>query len=335
MRLSSENIKNYFHSVTGVAPQLEPAPGEMVSSLPLYIRELYHWRFAKVFDHEFLFALEKGVKEELNEQTPGDLLQQADVIREKLGRDVVFVLHPVPSFVRNRLVHSRISFIVPGSQMFLPMIPLDLREHFPRRRYSHRGKLLASAQVIVLYQIVKGGLENLSQQEIAREIDYSAMMVSNARDQLESHGLCEIEKRGRAVSLHFPMSRRELWEQSRELMSSPVQKTHWISGDIPDDLRCLAGISALSQKTMLGHDAIPTFAVYHKTFLELLENRRFHGCPIREDANAQVEAWRYDPRLLVDKKGVVDCFSLYLSLESDPDTRVQQELETMMEGIAW
>lgn len=335
MRFTLENLKYYFHSVTGLALRLESAPHEMVSKLPLYIRERYQWRCARIFDHKFLFALEKDDEQEPVEPTPGDLAQQAEAIREKLGREVVFVLHPVPSYVRNRLVHSHVSFIVPGSQMFLPGIPLDLREYFPRRKSSHRGKLLASSQVIVLYQLLRGGLERLSQREIADKISYSAMMVSNARDQLESHGLCEVEKHGRSVSLHFPLSRRELWQQARELMSNPVQKTHWIVGDIPNGLCSMAGVSALSQRTMLGQDAIPTVAIFYKTFLKLVKNGRVQSTPMREESGIRVEAWRYDPKLLADREGRVDVYSLYLSLEDSPDERIQQELNKMMGEIQW
>lgn len=329
------NLQGYLRTVTGAAPRIKPAPSGLVSKLPLHLRERYDWAFARIFDHELLFAFEMGGTDQADGPTPGDLAQQADTIREKLGRDAVFVLHPVPSYVRNRLVQSRISFIVPDSQMFLPMIPADLREHFPRRRQSHRGKLLASAQVIVLHQLVKGGLDNLSQREIAHRIGYTGMMVSHAREQLESLGLCEAAKQGRSVTLRFPLSRRDLWERSRELMASPVQKTHWITGTVPCNLRCLAGISALSERSMLGGDAIPTFAIHHKTFLDLLEKGAVRDCPLHEEAGARIEAWRYDPRPLADGRGTVDAFSLYLSMESEPDDRVQQELDHMMEEIAW
>ena len=335
MNLTSDIIfRDYLQLVTGVAARMEPAPVDGISKLPLYLREQYQWRSTRIFDHEFLLAVEHDRAPD-EEQTPTDFVKQARVIAEKLGREVVFVLHPVPSFLRNRLVHAGVSFIVPGSQLFLPSIPADLRERFPRVRDSKQGKLPASAQVVVLYQLTHGGLDGLSQQEIAGKISYTPMMVSLVRDQLESHGLCAVEKHGRSISLRFPSSSRELWAAAKPWLTSPVSKSLWITGDLPDDLRCAAGITALSSKSMLQQDAVPTYAILHKTFTKLLESGRLQGCPSPHGAHALVETWRYDPLRIAGPDLTVDAFSLYLSLESDPDERVQQELGHMMENLPW
>jgi hypothetical protein len=334
MTLMPEKLLTYLRDIAGSIPRLELAPAQVVKPLPLFLRDAYLWRIGTLFDHELLFAIEKPRLDDEGSPTPADYVKQADVLREKLGREVVFVLNTVPSFNRNRLVQAQVPFIVPGTQLFLPMILVDLREQYPRLRPPRPERLLTSAQVIVLHQLVHGSLAGLSQSEIARRIDYTTMMVSNARDQLEAHGLCEVEKQGRAVALHFPLPRKELWRKASPLMTSPVQKRAFITGSVPDEFRCLAGISALSRRSMLGNDAVPTFAIHHGRFQDLLETGQIHGCPIPTDASAQVELWKYDPRPTSDQ-GTVDVFSLYLSLESEPDDRVQQELARMMEEIAW
>jgi hypothetical protein len=335
MHFLTEKLRSYLRDVVGASPQLDPAPDAIVKPLPLFLRDTYQWRVGKLFDHDLLFAIEKSRQVEGEATTPADYVKQADTLREKLGREVVFVLNPVPSFIRTRLVQAQVPFIVPGTQMFLPMLLVDLREHYPRLRPPRPERLLTSAQVIVLHQLIHGSLDGLSQSEIARVIDYTTMMVSNARDQLDAHGLCEVEKRGRAIVLRFPLPRRELWGKASALMTSPIQKRVWITGTIPDDFRCLAGISALSRRSLLGEDAVPTFALHQAQFQALLETGKVHGCPIPADASARAELWKYDPRPLADRSGSVDPFSLYLSLESDPDDRVQQELTRMMEEIAW
>ena len=47
-----------------------------------------------------------------------------------------------------------------------------------------------------------------------------------------------------------------------------------------------------------------------------------------------VEVWKYSPKLFA-KKGVVDRFSLFLSIGEDNDERVQSAIEGMMEQIEW
>ena len=51
--------------------------------------------------------------------------------------------------------------------------------------------------------------------------------------------------------------------------------------------------------------------------------------------NASVlEVWSYSPKLF-GKQGVVDRFSLFLSMREDNDERVQSALKDMMEQIEW
>lgn len=326
-----DKLRDYLATVAGIAPAFEPVPRSLTGKLPLFVRERYRWRTAELFGHECLFALEKASEES---QTPGDYAMQGDRIRGELGREAIFVLETVPSFVRNRLVQAAVPFIVPGSQMFLPMLLVDLREYFPRK-HKQRKQLLTSAQVIVLYQLTRGGLEGLAKKAIAEHIGYSAMMVSNATDDLQAHGLCSIEKKGRASSVCFPDSREELWQNARDLMRSPVRKTYHVEGATFEDEPVLAGAAALNNLSMLSADPRPTVAIYHKDFPKKLESGLIHVHPENNlDDDTTIEAWDYDPKLFTDG-GIVDRFSLYLSLTGSPDERIQQELEHMMETIKW
>jgi len=94
----------------------------------------------------------------------------------------------------------------------------------------------------------------------------------------------------------------------------------------------LAGISALSQRTQLDDDRLPTYAVSKKSLPALLENRLFREAHGSEEATFSLEAWHYAP-LVLSKHTAVDPLSLYLSLRDSPDERVQQQLETLLEGV--
>ncbi|CAN5356296.1 hypothetical protein BH23VER1_BH23VER1_17550 [soil metagenome] len=85
-----------------------------------------------------------------------------------------------------------------------------------------------------------------------------------ATDELKANGLCAIEKNGRVSSQRFPDSREELWQKAKDQMSSPVRKTHYVQGQLPDEPPLLAGTTALSRNSMLGEDALPTVAMFHK-----------------------------------------------------------------------
>ena len=112
-------------------------------------------------------------------------------------------------------------------------------------------------------------------------------------------------------------------------MTSPVKKTRWVQWSTPGYPALLAGISALSRRTMLAADTHPTYALGPKMFESWLESGTLTGCPDAEQATAKIEVWSYEPKLLGDNEAV-DPLSLFLSLRDSPDERVQQQLEHMI-----
>ncbi len=100
------------------------------------------------------------------------------------------------------------------------------------------------------------------------------------------------------------------------------------------DKALLAGMSALSQRSLLEDDRLPTYAVSKKSLPALLDNRLFREAHGSEEATFTLEAWHYDPFVL-SQHTTVDPLSLYLSLRDSPDERVQQQLETLLEGVSW
>ena len=95
-----------------------------------------------------------------------------------------------------------------------------------------------------------------------------------------------------------------------------------------------AGMSALSQRSLLEDDRLATYAVSKKSLPALLDNRVFRQTLGSEEATFTLEAWNYDPGVL-SKHTAVDPLSLYLSLRDSPDERVQQQLETLLESVSW
>ena len=56
--------------------------------------------------------------------------------------------------------------------------------------------------------------------------------------------------------------------------------------------------------------------------------------PNPEEAQLQLEVWRYDPQILTEEE-TVDPFSLYLSLKETEDERIESALTEMMEKLQW
>ncbi|MEO6785231.1 MAG: hypothetical protein ABI318_03770, partial [Chthoniobacteraceae bacterium] len=227
-----------------------------------------------------------------------------------------------------------IPFIVPGNQAFLPSALVDFREHFPKPSEKGRSSLSPTAQITVLYHLEREPLRSLPLNSIAEKLHCSAMMLSKVKDELEEAGICKVERIGRSMTLTFPATNRDLWELARDRMTSPVKKTRWVQWRTPGYPALISGISALSRRSMLADDRLPTYALGPKMLESWLEKGTLTGCPDAEQATAKIEVWSYEPKILGGNESV-DPLSLYLSLRYTADDRVQQQLERLIEEVKW
>jgi DNA-binding MarR family transcriptional regulator len=323
-----QRLVDYIETITGEHPDLTP---EAASTVPLFLRERYAIFSTRFFGKKFRLALEA---EEWEEGSPGEYGKHLKTLNLNLGENVVLVLPILPSYTRNRMVQMGIPFIVPGSQLFMPNTVIDLREHFPQPNAKRRGTLGPAAQCTVLYHLLSKSLTGKSLKEIAQEVQYSPIMLSKVKDELEAADVCKIVRNGRSLVLEFTASGRPLWDRVQPMMASPVKKTRWVRWDRPAAPALLAGMSALSQRTMIADDRIPTYALGYKTFESNLELGVLSDCQEAEQASALIEVWSYPPQRLSDHKWV-DPLSLYLSLRHSQDERIQQQLEQLIEEGAW
>jgi len=323
-----QNLLRHIASISGTHPTLEV---QSSSSLPLFLRERYKISAIKIFGRRFLLAMEK---EKNFPASPSEYARQATFLQTKLKEPVVLVIPALPSYVRNRMAAKGIPFIVPGSQIFLPIALIDLRERFPQPKLTHGKKLTPAAQCVLLYHLQKESLERIALRDIAAKVRYSPIMLTKVKDELEATQICFPFREGRSIMLGFKLRGKELWEFAKPLLSSPVRKKHWVRWNKPAHPALLAGMSALSRHTMIEDDRLSTYALARLPFREALEKRMHQKYMCFEEANVQLESWSYNPLLLRDKK-TVDSLSLYLSLQDSTDERVQQQLEILIDKISW
>lgn len=323
-----QHLLDYLESIIGERPCLAP---EKASSLPLFLRDRFDFQTILLFGKRYVFALERETQDA---ESPGEYENQIQLMQAQFTESVALVLPRLPSYVRNRMVRMGIPFIVPGSQTFLPVALIDLRERFTQPKPPKGKKLTPAAQCLVLYHLQRQPLENFALRDIAKKIGYSPIMLTKVKDELESTGICRTARMGRSISLEFTTQGRDLWESVHPLLSSPVRKTIWVRWNQPSDPALVAGLTALSRKTIMADDRLPTYATLSATCQANLESGLYQGCKGPEDANLRLECWNYNPLLLGDS-GMVDPLSLFLSLRNFPDERVQQQLEILIEQIPW
>lgn len=323
------DVIDYLAGVTGETPWIEPVPEELVSTLPLYLRQRYEFFRIDLFGRRCVLARENPPTVELS---PTEYGHEVTQLKQRLHEDVILVLMRLPSYVRNRLVKQRIPFIVPRTQMFLPMLMIDLREQFAKSNDRMGLTLSAVSQVVVIYQILKEPLDETPLGQIATRLGYSAMAMSKAQDELQRAGLCEVIRTWRTVSLHFTLRGRALWQKAEPRLTTPIRRRLWIRWGQPRARAVLAGTTALSKSSMLSDDRVPTYAMRDKNLTIAIDKGEIFGCGGAEDAEAQMEVWKYDPWVLADND-VADRCSVYLSLRQSSDERIQKEIRSLIDGI--
>jgi hypothetical protein len=324
MKRTLPALGEYLERLTGSPVDLAPAEPR---SLPLFLRERFQLHQGEIFGRSFIFAIDR-----LGEQDPSaaNYANLTECLSGHLGDSVVLVLPGLAPHIRQGLIRLGRPFIVPGSQTFLPTAIIDLRERQPGTLPTAKT-LSPAAQCVLLYHLERESIHPWPLQKVAEAVGYSPNMLIKVKRELEAAELCDPVRSGRVVTLRFHVERRALWQKVLLWLASPVRATHWVRWGKPPTQALMAGMTALSRATMIVDDRTPVYALHHKAS----KDNAFEICADRIDATARLEIWNYNPRLLTIREEMVDPLSLFLSLRHDPNERVQDQLETLIEQFPW
>ena len=327
-----EAVKKYILESLGL--QIDPLLWKEGDNLPGFLKDRYTLYAASILDKSYLLA----VAEASEEASPAQIAKHMAQIEGIAGLSCIYVSEKLPAYNRQRLVLHRVPFVIPKSQLYLPDLGIDCRKTFSKR-ISRSSGLIPSSQTVVIYDLVQGFSDCITPSELALNLHYTRMTMTRALNELEERGLGETFRRGKERFFHFPQNKKVLWERAMEFMQSPVKESVWIqiSNEIFDKIKGLgfmAGLTALAGQTMLNPPPYQTFALSHVVWKVLLKSGNIRILPISEGATVQLEIWHYDPALF-SKGGIVDPFSLYLSLQKTNDERIEQALEELMEKVEW
>jgi hypothetical protein len=327
VRPELHELEHYVHDALGVS--VKPTPWGGADQLPHFLRERYRFAQAELLGRNALLLIDTN----LEEQSPATVRKHMDMLQTKQHADLIYVRAQVTAYNRKRLIEQKVPFIVPGNQMYLPMLALDLREHFRRIR-EESPTFSPSTQVVVLYALLRDARRVLIPTEMAPLLGYSAMTMTRAFDQLETTGLAEVTVRGRERCLRFNRGRREIWEKAQPFLRSPVNKRLFIRLTEGVEGASRAGLTALEHYSMLAAPGYTTYALSREDWKALRIRHTIIEVPAQDPDASEIEVWWYPPALFAED-GIVDPLSLYLSLKADQDERTETAVEEMMEKFKW
>ena len=323
VRPDFEELERYVHDALGVS--VKPTPWSGADHLPHFLKERYRFAQAELLGLPVLLVIDIHSEE----QPPAMVRKHLEMLQTKQHADLIYVRAQVTAYNRKRLIEQKVPFIVPGNQMYLPMLAIDLREHFRRIR-EEATTFSPSTQVVVLHALLRDVGEVLIPAEMAPRLGYSAMTMTRAFDQLEAANLAGVTVRGRERCLRFVGGRKEIWEKALSFLRSPVSKRLFIRRASGLEGAMRAGLTALARFSMLAPPEYTTYALSREDWKALRQRHRINEVPAQDPDASEIEVWWYPPALFAED-GIVDPLSLYLSLKEDRDERTETALEEMME----
>ena len=327
MTNTCSKIERYLDDVLGI--RVAVAPWATEGRIPLFLQDRYCFFWAEVLNQRCLFMVDEHGEDE----SPAAIRKHVEQVREKWDVPVVYVRERIIAYNRKRLIEHKVPFIVPGTQMYLPTLGIDLREHFRILRLG-RGGLRPTAQAVLIHALLRDA-ENLGPTVLAEKLGYSTMAMSRALDELEAAELGRTTANGRERRLRLAGSKREIWEKAQPLLRSPVVKRHAIrlvpEAALPGPR---TGLDALARYSMLAEPRNVAVALGRENWKSMQGTDRVEAAMMDEPGTTTVEIWSYAPVLFADG-GWVDRLSLYLSLREIQDERVQAALDQMIEEVPW
>lgn len=326
-----ENLRRDFerYLVETLDISAKPAPWAEENTLPFYLRNLYAFSQVSILNTPCLVM----VPREETEQAPTVIAKHIRQVAKTGKREVIYASRKISAYNRKRLIEHKVPFIVPGNQMYLPPLGIDLREHF-KAIQNARPQWSPSTQAAFLYALIHDQGQGFTPKELAGRLGYASMSMTRAFNELESAELGSVAREGKQRVLRLDRDKKALWEKALGFLQSPVKKGIWLKLASNQRPGVEAGLTALARHSVLAGPANPVFAMSIGDWKKFRERNDVMELPVAEPDACRIELWTYAPGLFAEN-GVADRFSLYLSLRGTDDERVESALEEMMEQVRW
>lgn len=329
-RADDAAVHAYLHETLGIAPKVRAWAG--AGKLPYFLQEAFEVRELKLLDRQVLLAIDQRA----DRAGLANVRGQIDKLRQLAGMPVVYVTRTLASYERKRLIEQKVPFLVPGNQLYLPDLGIDLREYFRKPTVAAQTALSPATQAMVIAVLLRRPWRAEWQPaEVVGELGYTPMTLSRAVKELTAAGIATLRTEGRVRWLHTERTAAETWEHARPMLRSPVKRRAWVLAPQktrPRPMR-LAGLSALARFSMLTEPQWPTYAVGQAEW-KAATHVGFETLPEPIPGACEWEIWHYSPALVRDGD-TVDPLSLTLSLQGNQDERVQLALDALKGHFPW
>lgn len=319
---------NLSDNYLGLAVQLDDAPN--LKGYPAFYGSAFDMRCGSIGGADCLF-ISPNKKIDL-----ATLKKVAFRLEEGMGRNSVIVSPDLSTYQLRRLIEHNIAWIRSDDVFFLPFLGLLVK------RFSEpieRAENLTIGAQRVVYHIIDKSWDGKTTSEVADLLGKSLASASNYFTEITRIAPEVFATRGRARSISVAHTDKgELFSKFEPHLSSLVaerQFLKWRGSKHPEVMAkwSLAGVSALSQISMLADNPWRTYAV-DMTFSNFMSTYHEELQIVQEgdEPDFLLECW---PKSLETVDGRIADVPLYFSFKDDAldDSRLEQALDRLQERI--
>ena len=310
----------YFDKTLGEDVVLESANKDLLEGLPMNVSSNFSFYEGRMLGQHVLAAYIKDG----DSVPPAQMKKLLDIIHRQAKLVVILITPCISSYNKIRLMTQKVNFVIPGKQMFLPALLLDIK---PDRKVvaDLKENIPPFAQCLLLYHLQTGSIVGTNSYGLGDKFNVSYATVNKSLRWLVSKDLIKLEG-AKTKTVHIELSNRELWNKALPMLVSPIEQSYYT--DVLIGGQMISGVNALASYTMLNDESRQCYAISKKDFkaLNIVTDKQF--------GQNEIQVWKYNPRML-SSTGIVDKLSLYLSLKDNEDERIQIELERLINEMPW
>lgn len=300
-------------------------PYEYPEKTPYYIRDNYQGQRLSWLQNECILLSPNTSAWRL----PA-LKKQLKNFQELCDEPCALCLENLTALQRRNLIENNVPFISLSQQVYLPFWGCSFTEKF-KTDTSLKDKMAPGTQLVFLYFYYSPKTEDINLTKLSKELRLSKATCTRAINDLTASGLLLQKSEGTNKWIAPAFEKPEFLKKGYARLKSPVERLVYVKNVPIDSQWPQSGMIALSEITMVGASLQDRgLAISKKTGSKIPSDDIISKQDFEDFGGYILEVWSYDPTLFA-QDGRVDDISLLLSLESDPDERIQMGLDEIRE----
>jgi predicted transcriptional regulator len=303
--------------------------------LPLFLRKGYRYLEIELLGVTLLLMDCSKKHQVALEGIEKHIVQLRDHIDSKVK--VVLIFEDSSNYLRISLINKGISFIIPGKQIYIPVLGVAFSERqlvrFSDKNKKNYNKMKPTTQALFLELMVTNDFSR-TMEEISGVLGVTKMSISRAFTELLRLGLISEAQQKSRNKYQFTEELSEIWNRAEKHFSNSKLREVYVKRDSISEKMweklVLSGESALSEYSMLG---LPSNEIYGITSKNL-QKANVHPTivPMKDSDTCIVELWKHEiPKI----NGIVHPLGLAVLLRSDVDERIHSELSGLITHYKW